>query len=81
MGPAERYVRDFTLQRHGQGWSEMEQALVMTLIDWKVRSGMRPSFGEGSDCSDLMTTALARLTGLASGELTPSQVLESIEDR
>jgi cell wall-associated NlpC family hydrolase len=41
---------------------------------------MRPSSGPGSDCSDLMNTALARLLGLASGDLTPEQVLDSIEE-
>lgn len=80
-GPAERYVRAYTLdrQRRAEGWTEMEQALVMTLIDWRVTSDMRPTFGEGSDCSDLMNTALARLLGLAGGELTPEQVLDAID--
>ena len=80
-GPAERYVRDYTLARQSrtEGWTEMEQALVMTLIDWKVESEMRPTSGPGSDCSDLMDTALARITGLAKGDLTPTQVLDAIE--
>lgn len=80
-GPAEQYVRDYSLARQARadGWNEMEQALVMTLVDWKVDSEMRPSFGPGSDCSDLMDTALSRLLGLASGELTPEQVLDSID--
>jgi hypothetical protein len=81
-GPAERYVRAYTLARQGRpdGWDLMEQALVMTLIDWKCDAEMRPSSGPGSDCSDLMNTALARLLGLASGDLTPEQVLDSIEE-
>lgn len=82
-GPAEQYVRDYSLARQQrsqtEGWDEMEQALVMTLVDWKVDCEMRPSSGPGSDCSDLMNTALARLLGLASGDLTPAQVLESID--
>jgi hypothetical protein len=81
-GPAERYVRGYTLARQAraeQGWTLMEQALVMTLIDWKCDSEMRPSSGEGSDCSDLMDIALGRLIGLARGRLTPEQVLDAIE--
>jgi hypothetical protein len=83
MGPAERYVRAFTLQRQesGRTWTEMEQALVMTLIDWKCDSEMRPSSGPGSDCSDLMDTALARLQGLARGDITPEQVLDALEEQ
>lgn len=82
-GPAEQYVRDYTLARQtrAEGWTEMEQALVMTLIDWQVESEMRPKFGQGSDCSDLMNAALARLLGLARGELTPQQVLDSLDRR
>lgn len=82
-GPAEQYVRDYALSRQerAEGWNPMEQALVMTLIDWKTETDMRPSFGEGSDCSDLMNTALARLLGLSSGDLTPDQVLNDIENK
>lgn len=69
-----------SMKRLEPGWTPMEQALVMTLIDWKCDSDMRPSSGEGSDCSDLMDAALARLLGLASGDLTPGQVLDSIEE-
>jgi hypothetical protein len=81
-GPAKRYVRGFTLarQQRTDGWNELEQAIVMTLIDWKVDSEMRPTFGEGSDCSDLMDVALARLVGLVRGHLTPNQILDAIEE-
>lgn len=50
-GPAERYVRNYALARHhrGEGWNRMEQALVMTLIDWKCDSELaavkRPRVG------------------------------------
>lgn len=79
-GPAERYVRAYTLQRQQRdGWTPLEQALVMTLVTWKVDSEMRPTWGEGSDCSDLMDAALARITGLMAGDLTPSDVLDSLD--
>lgn len=81
-GSAERYVRSYTLarQQRAEGWDELEQAIVMTLIEWKVASGMRPTFGEGSDCSDLMDVALGLLCGLVCGELTPRQILEALEE-
>ena len=80
-GPAEQYVRAFALarQQRDTGWTEMEQALVATLVDWRVDCDMRPSSGPGSDCSDLMDVALARLLGLESGELTPEQVLADVD--
>lgn len=80
MGPAERYVRNYTIQRQSgrKAWNEMEQAIVMTLIDWRVSSDMRPSSGPGSDCSDLMDAALARIIGLIKRDLTPEQVLDEL---
>lgn len=79
-GPAERYVRAFTLQRQQRpdGWDDMDAAIVATLVDWHVECEMRPSSGPGSDCSDLMDVAIARLRGLMSGELTPAQVAEHV---
>lgn len=73
------YIHGYRLQRQqSDGWTEMEQALVLTLVEWQTECSLRPSFGEGSDCSDLMDEALARLLGLASGELTPAQVLADV---
>lgn len=82
-GPAEQYVRRNAKYRQGvehHDWSDpLTAALVMTLIDWKVESEARPSFGEGSDCSDLMSLALTRIKGMFSGELDPEDVLNEID--
>lgn len=83
-GPAEEYLRRAEAYRNGEGehhsWENpVTAALVMTLIDWKVESDMRPSFGEGSDCSDLMDLALTRIKALCSGEVDPEVVADEIE--
>lgn len=75
----DQYVEEFCATREGRTWTHLEQAMVLTLIDWKVQSEARPPSGDGSDCSDLMNVALARLHGLATGALTPAQVLDAIE--
>lgn len=83
-GPAEEYVRRVAAYRNGGGehhdWGDLlTGALVMTLIDWKVESEMRPTFGDGSDCSDLMDLALTRIKALCSGEVHPETVMDEIE--
>lgn len=81
MGPSEKYVRAFTEQRQARadGWNELEQAIVGTLIGWKVECEMRPTSGDGSDCSDLMNVALGRLIGLIQGDLTAAQLLDDLD--
>jgi hypothetical protein len=66
--------------RQHHPWEGLEAALVSTIIDWKIESDLRPSFGEGSDCSDLMDAALTRIKGLVLGELNPEAVMEQIEN-
>lgn len=77
----EALVKPFA-QDHDQHhpWGPLEAALVLTLIDWDMKSKERPPFGEGSDRSDLMNTALTRIKGLCSGVLDPDAVMKEIED-
>jgi hypothetical protein len=77
-------VRRVAAYRNGAGehhsWEDpLTGALVLTLIDWKVESELRPTFGDGSDCSDLMDIALTRIKALCSGEVAPATVVAEIE--